>query len=85
MHRASRSFWDLFNELPANVQRIARRNFRLLVDNPLHPSLHFKRVGPGEWSVRIGRRYRATGYEDGDGITWTWIGPHDEYDERLSS
>ena len=83
MHRASRSFWEHFALLPPSVQRIARRNFRLLVDNPLHPSLHFKRVSPEEWSVRAGSSYRATGIEDSHGITCEWIGPHTEYERRV--
>ena len=39
----------------------------MLVSNPRHPSLHFKKVG-GYWSVRVGLHYRALGTEVEDGV-----------------
>jgi hypothetical protein len=45
MHRTTSRFWDLFARLPEGVQKVARKNFELLKDNPSHPSLHFKKVG----------------------------------------
>ena len=60
------------------MQRIARRNFRLLKDNPGHPSLRFKKVGT-YWSARVGRGHRALAIEDGADFIWVWIGAHDEY------
>jgi len=77
-HYTARSFWSNFNELPADVQRLARENHELLVSNPRHPSLQLKRVGP-YWSVRVGANYRALGDPTDDGIVWFWIGGHDEY------
>jgi hypothetical protein len=44
MHRSSGRFWTLFSNLPENVQKVARKNFELLKDDPSHPSLHFKKV-----------------------------------------
>ena len=81
MHRTTPEFWDRFGNLPSAVQRIARRNFALLKENPHHPSLHFKKVGRF-WSARIGLNYRALAVKDEDDFIWVWIGPHDEY-ERL--
>ena len=78
MHRASARFWTLFARLPEAGQKVARKNFELLKDNPSHPSLHFKKVGK-LWSVRAGINYRALAVEDGADFTWVWIGPHDEY------
>jgi hypothetical protein len=77
-HRTSKRFWRNFDELPAEIQQLARRNYELLKSDPHHPSLHLKRVGE-YWSVRIGLDYRAVGIDSPDGIIWSWIGPHDEY------
>jgi hypothetical protein len=78
MHRTSGRFWTLFSHLPESVQRVARKNFELLKDDPSHPSLHFKKVGK-LWSVRAGIGHRALAIEDGADFIWVWIGPHDEY------
>ena len=84
MHKATRRFWANFNTLPKAIQELARKNFALLRENPQHPSLHFKKVGPF-WSVRIGRHYRALAVEDDGDLIWVWIGTHDEYDRRLKN
>ena len=41
-HFASPSFWELYDELPLDVQEVADKNFELLKVNPKHPSLHEK-------------------------------------------
>ena len=67
--------------VPKEVQQLADRCYALLRENPQHPSLHFKKVGPYR-SVRVGIAYRALGVEDSESIVWFWIGSHVEY-ERL--
>lgn len=84
MHRTETEFWINFARLPESVQRIARRNFERLKEDPGYPSLRFKKVGE-YWSVRIGRSYRALAFEDGDDFVWVWIGGHDEYNRILGS
>ena len=84
MHRTTPRFRRAFGRLPEPVQRVARRNFRLLAENPGHPSLRFKKVGPF-WSARVGRDYRALAVEDGADFVWVWIGGHDEYDRRIGA
>ncbi len=79
IHRASPSFWDSYNALPANAREIANKSFDLLKADPKHPSLHFKKVGKYR-SVRAGRHYRALGVDLSDGVLWFWIGSHAEYD-----
>jgi len=81
-HQTSRRFWRHFNELPPEIQDLARANFELLKANPQHPSLHFKRVGQ-YWSVRIGSSHRALGIDSPKGIAWFWIGTHEEYDRLI--
>jgi len=78
MHRTTARFWSSFERLPQAVQKLARENLELLKANPLHPSLHFKKVGEF-WSARIGLNHRALAVEDGSDFIWVWIGPHDEY------
>ena len=82
-HFTSPDFWQLFDDLPQEIQELARQNYELLKADPYHPSLHFKRVG-AYWSVRVGRRYRALAVEVEDGFLWGWIGSHAEYDRILS-
>jgi hypothetical protein len=79
-------FWQYFKQLPKEVQELAKKNFELLKADPLHPSLHFKRVGKSKqlWSVRVGVHHRALGRDKPEGIVWFWIGPHAEYDKLLS-
>ena len=71
--------------LPAAIQQQADEAYRLSSDNPLHPSLHFKRVRGDRllYSVRVGRHYRALGYQRDDGMLWIWIGSHAEYDHLI--
>ena len=74
-------FWRFYDRLPEDVQRRADRAYRLWQSDPYHPSLQFKGVDPEEpiHSVRVGRRYRALGWLEGDTVTWFWIGNHDDY------
>jgi len=68
--------------MPAEIRAVADKNYALLKDNPQHPSLHFKKVGP-LWSVRVGEHHRALGYDEQDGVHWFWIGSHAEYDRLI--
>ena len=78
-HRASRKFWQFYEQLPDEVQELADKNYELLKADPYHPALHFKKIGKF-WSVRVGLHYRALAVERGDDVVWFWIGHHAEYD-----
>jgi mRNA-degrading endonuclease RelE of RelBE toxin-antitoxin system len=84
-HLALPRFWQHYRRLPPEVRKVADKNFELLKADPLHPSLHFKKVGRKKqfWSVRVGDQYRALAVEKPDGIVWFWIGSHAEYDQLL--
>jgi hypothetical protein len=84
--QANARFWNLFRQLPSEVQDQARVTYRTFMLNPRHPSLQFKRVGQARpvYSVRISREYRAVGILQGEGITWFWIGNHQDYDRLLA-
>jgi len=78
-HFASPKFWEAYESLPEKVRELADKSFRLLKQNPQHPSLHFKRVGR-LWSVRVGLHYRALAVPVDADLVWFWIGSHADYD-----
>ena len=81
-HFAAPSFWDCYNALPQQYQKLANKNFELLKQSSDHPSLHFKKVGQ-YWSARVGRDFRALAVQADDGFVWFWIGPHGEYERMI--
>ena len=60
-HFASPSFWECYNNLPVNIQELADKNYQLLKQNAVHPSLHFKKI-QNYFSVRVGIKHRALVY-----------------------
>lgn len=79
---ASPDFWDCFDKLPPEAQKIARKNFKLWQKNPSLKSLAFKKIKADLWSVRAGSGFRALATFDDGYYLWFWIGTHDEY-ERI--
>lgn len=61
-----------FDKLPDQIQVKARKAYKLWVEDPLNPGLHFKQVHTREeiYSVRIDYRYRALEFER----TTQWCG-----------
>jgi len=83
MHRATASFWRSYEALPADLRKVADKNFALLTRNSRHPSLQFKKVGTELWSARVGGGYRALALEEDGGFAGIWIGTHNEYLRRI--
>ena len=83
-HRATPDFWECYNALPEDIQKLADKNYELLRDNLSHPSLELKKVSP-VWSVRVGLHYRALATDEGNTLNWFWIGSHAEYDHLLKN
>jgi len=81
-HRTTSRFWACYATLPKDTQRLADKNFKLLRNDPSHPSLNLERIRT-LWSVRVGHGYRALGIPTAAGICWHWIGTHAEYDNLL--
>jgi len=79
-------FRKAFQGLPGDIQRKARKAYRLWEKDPYHPSLKFKLVHKTEpiYSVRVGIGWRALGTKTDDTMVWFWIGSHAEYDRILS-
>jgi hypothetical protein len=84
--RTTRSFWLLFDRLPAEAQARARKSYQQFDADPSHPGLQFKRVSSRRplYSARVGIQYRALGVLEGNTVTWFWIGTHDEYERLLA-
>jgi hypothetical protein len=76
-------FWECFNALPEDLQRMAKEKYRLWERDCFHPSLHFKPLMDDVWSVRINHNYRALGRRKGGLIVWFWIGTHADYDRLV--
>ena len=83
--KATKRFWKCYEDLPAHVQQLAVKSYRLWRQNPTHPSLDFKRLRSRQdrFSVRVGSHYRALGHEIEGGVEWVWIGTHEEYNKLL--
>lgn len=83
--RLGPQFKKIFKRLPKNVKSLARKNFKLWVNNPSHPSLNFKSVSKKDnlYSVRIGDGWRVLGIKDKETILWIWIGSHEDYNKLV--
>ena len=82
-HYASPTFWEKYQALPEAVRKLADKDFELLKVNPRHPSLRFKKIGSLR-SARVGIHHRVLGVDVEDGVYWTWIGTHAEYDKIIA-
>jgi len=80
-------FRSAFGRLPTRIQRQARKNYRLWLRDPQHPSLEFKLVGrrTASYSVRVSIGWRALGLKHGNEMIWFWIGSHADYDRLLKT
>lgn len=75
-------FWQRYDDLPIELQHQADKQFALFSENPFHPSLRLKEVGPF-WSVRVSRSHRTLAIRKNDTFYWFWIGPHEHYEKIL--
>lgn len=80
------TYWRQFDELPAEVRKLAESNYEQWKKNPNHPSLRFKQIHPDRpiFSYRVGMRHRTVGVEaDGGKIVWFWIGSFEHFQELV--
>ena len=68
-HEATTRFGRAYEQLPAEIQQLAAKNYALWRQNPGHPSLHFKKVGRF-WSARVGLQHRALAVEADETLVW---------------
>jgi hypothetical protein len=84
--KRTKDFKRLFSGLSEEVQRNARKQFALFLENRSHPSLRMKLIGSTRnkrfrmYDVTVGMGYRATYFKDGDVFVWFWIGTHNSFD-----
>lgn len=79
---ATNRYWSLYRGLPSEIRRATLKQYRLWLQNPRHPSIHFKKIG-SFWSARITDDYRALGIMKDDTVIWFWIGTHGDYEQLL--
>ena len=79
-------FRKCYSELPAHIQDLAKKSYKLWKEHPRHTSLQFKQIHKTQtiYSVRISLSYRALGVLQNKTMVWFWIGSHAEYDEMIS-
>jgi hypothetical protein len=62
-------FWKAYAAISLDMRKKAQRAYQLWQNNPVHSSLHFKKVGKNLWSVRV-----SGGLKKSDHYYWFWIG-----------
>jgi hypothetical protein len=65
------------------VPALSKKNFKLLKQDPTHPSLQFKLIGGKLYSARVGLYYRVLDLPRDSGVHWFWIGIYGEYDKLI--
>ena len=86
--KRTKAFKKLFNSLPGHIKENARKQYKVFLENPSHPSLRKKPVGSTRnnkfkvYEVTVGMGYRATYFRDRDVYVWFWIGTHNSFDKR---
>ncbi len=81
------SYWSAFDDLPADIQKLAAANYKLWKRNPSHASLRFRQIHPTKpvFSFRVGLRHRTVGVQTPDEeLVWFWIGSFRQYKELFS-
>lgn len=68
-----------YEALPKKVKTLTDQKFRLLLQNPRHPSLQIKKMNDPRdiWEGRITQSYRFTFQIEGDTYLLRRIGTHD--------
>ena len=79
INKTSKSFWKAFNDLPQDIQKKAKKAYKIFKENPNHVGLNFEELEGGKfYSVRINKKYRAYGRKmSNGGIEWDTINGHD--------
>jgi len=77
------AYWKGFDDLPADVRKLAENNYKLWQENPNHPKLRFKQIHSKNpiFSFRVGLRHRTVGVRGSDNkIVWFWIGSFQQFE-----
>lgn len=82
------SYWAEFDDLPAEIRKLAEQNYQSWKDNPRNPGLRFKQIHKEMpiFSFRVGMRHRTVGVETDDGrIVWFWVGSFDTFRKAVGA
>ena len=68
-----------YQQLSSTTQRRVDRKLSLLLENPRHPSLRFRKMEGYEniWEMRVSRNYRVTLLQSGEDFYLRNVGTHD--------
>ena len=82
-----RLFWETFKKLPKKIRNRACEAYDFFSKDPNYPSLDFKKIKgfPTLYSAEITESYRALGVVENNDVMWFWIGPHDDYMNKLKN
>ena len=71
-------FKKSYKKLPLQIKKLAKKQFRLLLSNPRHPSLNIKKMQDlrNIWEGRITESYRFTFQIEKDCYVFRNIGTH---------
>ncbi len=81
------SYWKGYDDLPADIRRLAEKNYKLWKENPSHPSLRFKQIHKTRpiFSFRVGMKHRTLGVQtDDEKIALFWIGSFSQYRKLIA-
>ncbi len=81
------SFRQAYGELPEEVRLRVKKAYRQWAANPLHPSLHYKKIHATLpiWSARVSLNYRVVGIVHAEKMLWYFVGTHAEYDRLIKT
>ncbi len=80
------SYWQQFDDLPAEIRKLAEENYHSWKENPRNPGLRFKQIHQSLpiFSFRVGMRHRTVGVETGDDrVVWFWVGSFENFDRAV--
>jgi len=81
------TYWDVFNDLPEDIRKLAEETYQSWKDNPKNPGLRFKQIHPDipVVSFRVGMKHRTVGVETSDGkVVWFWVGSFETFKAALA-
>jgi len=78
-------FWKYYIKLPLVIKKQAKEKYKIFLNDPYYPSIHFKRVHSTRpiYSIRITKDYRTVGIFQDNEIIWFWIGSHSDYSNLM--
>lgn len=82
--RRTKRFNSLYKKLPPEIRERTKKQIRLLLDDPHHPSLRVRKLKgrSNRWELRVTIHYRLLFEMEGDTYVLHTIGTHDVLDRQ---